>query len=44
MTPLELFAAAGMPIIIILLGGAAVLVNGWYLKRADRRDRMHPGE
>ena len=41
MTPLELFAAAGMPILIVVLGGAAVLLNNWYLKR---RDRLHPGE
>ncbi len=42
MTALELFAAAGMPLLLFLLALAAVRLNAWDLKR--RRDRLHPGE
>jgi hypothetical protein len=31
-----------MPIVVILLGGAAVLISSWNAKR--RRERLRPGE
>jgi len=41
MTGFEWFAAAGMPLIIVLLSYAAYRLFLWDLKR---RDRLHPGE
>jgi hypothetical protein len=41
MTALQLFAAAGMPIVIIVLAGAAVLLHSW---SAKHRGGLHPGE
>ncbi len=41
MTALEWFAAAGMPLIIVLFAYGGLRLFQWDLKR---RDRMHPGE
>jgi hypothetical protein len=42
MTGLQLFAAAGMPILIIVLAGAAVLLHSWTARH--RQDGLRPGE
>jgi len=41
MTAFEWFAAAGMPLIIVVLAYAAMKLFQWDLKR---RNRLHPGE
>ena len=41
MTAFAWFAAAGMPVIIVVLAFIAMKAFQWDLKR---RDRLHPGE
>jgi hypothetical protein len=43
MTAAQWFAAAGMPLLLVVLGLVAMKLNEWDLNR-KRRDRLHPGE